>query len=162
MTVNTVLNGIRIVRYFRYPYNTLLYVQMKIVFAILSLLILFAYFVYDPLIEAPRLIEQMQKDLGITFKESPELLGIETFGWAEEGGDRSLFKIGESDCATIVNRLGYMAKPDAGSDYIRMFNEEGIEPSAIKTKFWSNTHGDTKLYVLAPSTCVLFREAFFE
>lgn len=135
---------------------------MKISAALLLLVVLFVYLAYDPLIEAPRLKEQTQEDLKITFSESPKLLETETFGWAEEGGDRSLLKLSPSDCTTVVNILGDLEKPEAEANYMRMFNAEGLNPPRVRSKYWSNTHGDTKLYVLAPSACVLFREAFFE
>ena len=116
----------------------------------------------DLIFEERRLKGQTESDLEMTFVDPPKLLENESFGWAEEGGDRALLKIASQDCIKLGEILSDRELIDATSDYFRMFQAEELTPSNIRSKYWKNQHGDSKHYVLETESCVLYREAFFE
>jgi hypothetical protein len=109
-----------------------------------------------------RLLTQIEADLGIVFVESPEIMETESYGWAEEGGDRALVQLHSADCAKVAVVLLVVETADELSEYHEMFRLEGLEPSTVRVRHTMNDHGDFKHFVLDQASCVLYWEAFFE
>jgi hypothetical protein len=101
-------------------------------------------------------------DLGISLAATPTVLAAESYGWAEEGGDRSLLRLGSGDCVSVRNLLDPPALADPSSDYIRMFDAQGLHPRVVFQRYSRDEHGDHRHYVLDLQSCVLYREAHFE
>jgi len=110
--------------------------------------------------EARRVVSQSENELGIHFLDSPAMLQSESYGWAEEGGDRALLRLSAADCTQVSSRLKEIGP--VGIDSSRMFAVAGIEPTRVRRKFEMNQHGDTRQYELDEASCVLFRDAYFE
>lgn len=111
--------------------------------------------------EGRRLSSQTEKDLGVHFSVQPILLRSESYGWAEEGGDRALLQLEAVDCVQVGKRLDEEA-PILGPESSRMFAALGVTPGHIRRRFEMNEQGDTREYELDESSCVLFRQAHFE
>ena len=112
--------------------------------------------------ERHRLDTQVETDLGLTFTAVPDLLYSETYGSAEEGGDRALLRIEGEDCVKVGALLDAARPSDPRSHYYRMFKAEGLDPPSVQTKYMNDPGGDWKLYALDNASCVLFRQAHFE
>jgi len=123
---------------------------------------LFIWIVVISTFDRYRLRSQTEADLRIVFAETPELIDTESYGWAEEGGDRSLLRLHDTDCARVAEVLKVVEAVDEWSEYHRMFRAEGFRPRTVRVQHWMNSHGDTKDYVLDQASCVLYRDAFFE
>lgn len=114
------------------------------------------------LVERQRLGDAVEAELGIVVDGPTALLATETYGWAEEGGDRSLLRLHPRDCAAARRALGQPMAADTPSGYAGMFATIGIHPRVVVRRFTMNEHGDYRDVVLDPSSCVLYWEAHFE
>jgi len=104
--------------------------------------------------EEQRVISQTEKELGIRFFNKPKMLLTETYGWAEEGGDRTLLQLNPEDCTEVSKRLKDETAMADGDAY-RLFNSIGITPKRIQRQFKFNENGDTRNYELDKASCLL-------
>src|SRR5690349_13926085 len=79
--------------------------------------------------EAQRVISQSENELGVKFSVRPEMLQSESYGWAEEGGDRTLLHLNAADCAMVAKRLP--ETDPVGVESSRMFAAAGAVPALV-------------------------------
>ena len=113
-------------------------------------------------LQARRVAGAVEAELGIELRQRPALLALETYGWAEEGGDRALLQLGRDDCVRVAARLGTPERADSTAEYARLLGTRHRPPTVVVSRFTQNAHGDHRHYVLDPSSCALYRLAHFE
>jgi len=128
--------------------------------------------------ETRRIRNQIENDLQLSFTSLPELIARETYGWAEEGGDKELIKLSGTDCKLAmkvmlqpeddhqmrenVNLDPEKERETLRAEYIELFRKYNFDPHTVKTWYQRNSHGDFVYYILDIETCVLYRQAHFE
>ncbi|MEH6471209.1 MAG: hypothetical protein V7752_08165 [Halopseudomonas sp.] len=125
------------------------------------LFVLFMYFDSD-FHEVRRLKDQVEKNLKLSSIELPELIDRETYGWAEEGGDKALLLLSPLACTSISSVMTGSEESNGKSEYSDMFARNKLNPSIVKTWFKSNAHGDFTYYALDEKSCSLYRRYHYE
>ena len=122
---------------------------------------LFLYFDSD-FSEVRRLQGQIEKNLNLKSLELSELIDRESYGWAEEGGDKALLLFSPYACKAISAVMTGAEKSTERSEYFGMFAKNNLNPVYVKTWFESNTHGDFTYYALDEASCNLYRRYHYE
>jgi len=105
---------------------------------------------------------EIEKDLGIVFEHSADILEYDTYGWAEEGGTRLLFQLSEIDCKSISTKLDFEVQYSNKADYHLFFELQGIAPISLFSKNIFGSNNGFLQYALDLNSCILFRLKHFE
>lgn len=111
--------------------------------------------------EVPRLQDQIQKDLGISQPVELSSIHRQIYGWAEEGGDRTLLQLTETSCEDVKMALGALPIGSLASTPA-IFNEYGITASSHLYREVSRYKGTLAKCSLALPGCALWRVFRYE
>lgn len=128
---------------------------------ILLLVVLFFYFDSD-FSEARRLKGVIEQDFALKSIDLPELMYRENYGWAEEGGDRSLMLLSPKTCTALSLVMTGVEAPNVNSDYLPVFSRNKVTPVFVKTWRNSDGQGDSVFYALDEESCNLYRRYHYE
>ena len=112
--------------------------SLKVIAAVLITLALvaissFLYFESD-FHEVRRLRSQIEQNLAIELSEHPQLIDRESYGWAEEGGDKALLRLKEQDCIIVAKAMTVMGVKPEMLRYFEMFSKNNIRPDRVSIK----------------------------
>ena len=113
-------------------------------------------------IENQRLVSNTSKDLDIKFSSTPKVLQKEDYGWAEEGGDRAIMQLANTDCTNVAGKLNVVSFTPDLSDFERLLKMQSKTIGEVKFRSSMSEHGDLLIYALDIKSCVLYRMAHFE
>ena len=113
-------------------------------------------------LENERLVSNTSKDLGIKFSSTPKILLTEEYGWAEEGGDRTIMQLAKKDCTNVAEKLGAVAFSPDLSDFERLLKTQSKKLGEVKLQSSMSEQSDLLVYALDVKSCVLYRMAHFE
>jgi hypothetical protein len=130
-------------------------------FITLVLLTLYMYFDSD-FVETRRLRNQIELNLGITLTEIPKSIHRESYGWAEEGGDKALLLLNAADCRVVSQAMTGEEVVNVHSEYMASFKIQNYTPATVRTWRSTNERGDSTSYALDASTCILYRVHHYE
>jgi len=134
----------------------------QVVLTVIAILVcLFFYFDSD-FYEVRRLRSQVELNLKLQLSELPKLIDRESYGWAEEGGNKALLALNRQDCIAISNVMTNSENSHKKSEYFDMYEKNSVRPNNVKTWFKINEHGDSTRYALDEKSCYLYRIYHYE
>ena len=131
-------------------------IGLTLVVMFLLLCVMYFYFNSD-LFRVHQLKEKIEADFKLSLKNSPKLIDVKNYGWAEESGDVALLQVNSSDCLALSkNMTDSDDVSDDSYDGNDIFKKNNLTPKNLKVLFQSTNDGDFVQYKLEIDSCVLY------
>ena len=114
------------------------------------------------LYEKARIVDRTETELAHPFAHSPSVLLHKSYGGLEEGGDVSLLKLGDSDCAALRQNFVQTQPLRPETREYDTFRQLDLAPATVYVRQWTDKAGADTTYLLDNASCVLYRQAHFE
>ena len=105
---------------------------------------------------------EIEMELDYSFQHSADLLEHDTYGWAEEWGEKLLFKLSYEDCEAISSKLTTRLSYSSGAAYHQLFLKQNLGPNSLFSRTFSDPNGNFRQYMLDRDSCVLYRRNHIE
>lgn len=102
-------------------------------------------------------LEEIEDELELSLASDVETLEYQSYGLAEEWGEKLLYRLGKSSCSLVTKKLSTESNYSENPMYHPLFKKHDIYPKSVFRKAFHDPNGDFRIYIADRESCTLFR-----